>query len=206
LERESPILRVRLYPPRPLGILAMLVAAVAILLMIVNPHFGTRASTTAPPSRDLPVPAKTPGLGAKRFGPLAVTEDRLHTLTAGLGRLVYWAGPEASRSYELKQVGGGRVTVRYLPPGTSTGDKRLLRTVTTYPVANAFLSIRAIAQEPGAVSRGLPGGGLAAYRASRPHVVFLSFPDDEHQQVEVFDPSTSEAQRLAFSGTVSPVH
>ena len=68
----------------------------------------------------------------------AATLDTVRTLPGELGHDVYWAGPDATATYELTQV-GRNLFIRYLPPGVDVGDPRPdFLTVGTYPVPNAY--------------------------------------------------------------------
>jgi hypothetical protein len=184
--------------------------AAAFIVWIVVDHAGGTASpvttveanpTTAPRSttETTPAPVGTP------FGPIALSAAGLRNRVAALGHPVYWIGPEQGRRYELKLTDDGSVFLRYLPPGVEAGDTRALRTVGTYPVAGAYAVTQGVAKEQGAVWRTLADGALAVFNSSRPTNIYLAYPTSDDLQIEIFDPSASEARRLAFSGKLRPL-
>src|SRR6476659_7971043 len=108
-------------------------------------------------------------------GAVAVSEVGLQTL-ASLGRSMYWAGPKSGYTYELTQPQDGRVSIRYLPPGTPIGSSNVYLTVGSYPVAGAYAATTRAAHQPGAVTLTVPNGGVGFYRSSLPTNSYVAYP------------------------------
>jgi hypothetical protein len=137
-------------------------------------------------------------------GTSSTSEAELREFAASASHPVYWAGPRAGQSYELTRTSDGRVYVRYLPEGVPVGDPRpQFLTVGTYPRAKAFTELKRATRADGAVSRQLPGGGIAVFSRGSSSVYF-GYPDARYQ-VEVFTPSPGAARKLVLSGQVVPV-
>ena len=136
-------------------------------------------------------------------GPRAVSLDELRAFAADTP--VYWAGPRAGVTYELTETPSGGAFVRYLDQGADVGDpRRDFLAIGTYPDTDAFANVRAEGRRNGYETISLPGGGIAAYDASRPTNVYVAYRGRD-QQVEVFSPDEGEALRLVTSGRVEPV-
>jgi hypothetical protein len=134
----------------------------------------------------------------------AATLSTLRALPGELGHHVYWAGPRASYKYELTQV-DDNIFIRYLPYGIHVGDPRPdYLTVGTYPRARAYALLEKTSRDRRWQSRRAAGGGIAAWRESRPQSVYLAFPRSA-VQIEVYDPSAARARRLATTGAVRPI-
>jgi hypothetical protein len=137
--------------------------------------------------------------------PEIVAPARLRALAATLGHPVYWVGMKPGMRYELTQAAGGRIFIRYLPPGVKVGDRRAaFLTIGTYPQRGAFAQIRAAGERPGAVTVKLTGAGIAVYDSARPTSVYFAYPGSP-VQVEVYDPSSRIAGRLVLGGQVVPI-
>lgn len=133
-----------------------------------------------------------------------VSEAQLREFAASAPNPVYWAGPRTGQTYELFKTGDGRVYIRYLPAGVKVGDPRpQFLTVGTYPLPNAFAAVKRISRAPGAVTRKIPGGGLAVFSPATPSVYF-AYPGAKYQ-VEVYAPSPSTTRSLVLNGQVVPV-
>jgi len=161
---------------------------------------GTRGGahhTTAP----IVISPSVVGPTGKRVVP--VTLSGLETLATALQRPIYWAGRQPGRTYELTELPNGSVYVRYLPLGTEVGASKPLLTVGTYPVSGAFAAAQRSAGQSGSV-RVPDKSGVAFYSKSAPTNVYVAFPGSDYQ-IEVFDPSASEARRLVESGQIAPV-
>jgi hypothetical protein len=135
--------------------------------------------------------------------PLVVSVLDLKVLSLAVGHPIYWVGPRAGHTYELKEV-GSELFLRYLPKDAEVGTVRLLLTVGTYRVQNAYSVTVAAAARPGTQRIDVGSGGVAFYGADRPGNVYLAFPGRD-LQLEVFSPSPAEAQRLVREGQVRPV-
>jgi hypothetical protein len=176
---------------RVVAIVAALAVAAGLTIWLVT-RGGT--SSTQP---------STTTTSGKPIGPVALTATELEKTVASLGQAVYWAGPESGHSYELQRIANGSVFVRYLPAGAKAGDKRVFRTIGTYPFPNAYAATRAIAHQSGGVA--LPvKGWIAVYRSSKPTSVYLASKGLPYQ-IEVYDPAAAEARSLAQSGDIAPV-
>jgi hypothetical protein len=137
-------------------------------------------------------------------GATATSEAELREFAASAAHPVYWAGPRTGQTYELTHTSDGRVYIRYLPEGVKAGDPRpQFLTVGTYPRARAYAELKRAASAPGAMSRDLPGGGLAVVSRGSTSVYF-GYPDARYQ-VEVYTPSASSARNLVFGGQVVPI-
>jgi hypothetical protein len=138
--------------------------------------------------------------------PRATDSAQLRDLSASVGHPVYWAGaPAAGTELEQTRSADGAVYVRYLSGDGELGDRRgRFTTVGTYPVPNAFAVLSRAAEQPTAVTRDLPGGGLALLNTRRPQSVYLAWPGSGHE-VEVFDPSPKRALDLVLDGRIAPV-
>jgi hypothetical protein len=138
--------------------------------------------------------------------PVAVSPKALARRAAALGHAIYWAGRRPNYTYELTQTSRGWIYVRYLPPGVRIGvaGKPYL-TIGTYPVKNAFAAVKRLTQANGASAIRLEGGGLAAVNPKKfPRSIILSYPGTNYQ-VEVFDPSLTDARRLVSTGRITAV-
>jgi hypothetical protein len=135
----------------------------------------------------------------------AASLRRLNEFASSVGHPVYWVGTQPRFTYELSHTKDGRVYIRYLPPGVKVGSGNPnYLTVGTYPLRNAFKTIRATAREQGFRALDIPGGGVAFQYKSRPTSVYLAYPGSNYQ-IEVFDPSPARALRVVTSGQIKPV-
>jgi hypothetical protein len=173
------------------------VGAILIVVALVAHAGGTpRAAAPAPPGQTTPQPAAA--------APVAVSPARLRRLASSGGQPIYWVGPRAGVTYELRRAARGDTFLRYLPAGVPIGDRRAFLTVGTYPLANAFSATKALAKEPRVASKKVAGGGLAVYRLAKPTNVYVAYPRLDYQ-IEVFSASPVDARRLATSGDLHPV-
>jgi hypothetical protein len=134
---------------------------------------------------------------------MPISEGGLATL-ASLGRAIYWAGPRSGDTYELTQRPGGRVYLRYLPAGEPIGSPKMFLTIASYPLANAFAITTQLAAEQDSVKVQVGQGGVAFYRTRLPTNIYVAYPGSDYQ-IEVFDPSATEAQRLVLTGAIRQV-
>ncbi|MDP9243514.1 MAG: hypothetical protein M3O77_00345, partial [Chloroflexota bacterium] len=146
--------------------------------------------------------AKVSGNSPIGSGATAVSPAAVRTIAGKLGQPIYWAGPQAGVTYELRQEPSGRIYLRYLPAGVDVGAPGAYFTVATYPVAGAFGVTRGLGNSPGDTSLRLRGGGVAAYKkAAATTNAYVAFPGVDYQ-VEVFDPRAGAALRLVRSGRI----
>lgn len=145
----------------------------------------------------------TPGsTGANPIAPVALSASGLKTLAKNVLQPIYWAGPQRGKLYELSRTTNGNVYIRYLPPGVKAGAPvAKYLTVATYPFANAFKALRAVAKGKGI---SIPRGGIAVVDVKDPKSVHLAWPGIGYQ-IEIFDPSPATARSVAVSGAVRPV-
>jgi hypothetical protein len=138
--------------------------------------------------------------------PQATDSIQLRELSAKIGHPVFWAGaPAAGTELELTRSANDAVYVRYLSGDGALGDQRgKFTTVGTYPVSSAFAVLSRAAEQPTAITRDLPNGGLALLDARRPQSVYLAWPGSDYE-VEVYDPSPKRALDLVLDGAVTPV-
>lgn len=177
---RSPFIRMRT------GAVIAVAIAVAIVLWLLLRDNGNNNTTKA------------------AGGPVSASESDLRAVPDSVGYPVFWAGSKSGYTYELTKTTKG-VFVRYLPPGVPLGDNHpKYTTIASYPFKNAFAATRKTGKKKGAITRSLPGGGIAIANDSEPKSVYVSFPGT-NVQVEVFDPSSARARRIAFTGRVVPV-
>lgn len=136
--------------------------------------------------------------------PTAASIDDLRALAVSSGHAIYWAGKQTGTTYELSELSGGGIFVRYLPAGVKAGDPLPLPTVATYPVPGAYVAVKKIALRPGATSSRVANGGIAVIDPAHPNSVYVAYPRAD-VEVEVFDPTAGRAHRLVDSGAVVPV-
>lgn len=134
----------------------------------------------------------------------ATTRAQLQSLSASLGRPIYWAGNRVGTTFELTRAPGGHVFVRYLPTGAAVGTDRPYLTIGTYPVNDAFGLTKALSRDPSSVRVPVGKGGVAFYSRSRPTNVYVAYPGTGIQ-VEVYDPAPGAALRLVSSQRIAPV-
>jgi hypothetical protein len=138
--------------------------------------------------------------------PRSATATELRELADSVGHDVYWAGGAApGETLELTDQEDGRIYVRYLSGDARIGDERAdFTTIGTYPVRNPLAALRSEARSPDAITRDLPGGGMAYLSTERPHSIHIAWPDSGYE-VEVYDPSPKHALDLVLSGAVERV-
>jgi hypothetical protein len=176
-----------------LGAVIALAVATGVVVWLVTKGGGhsTPASSTT-----------TTAISAKPIGPVAMTPSALQGLAAKLHQPIYWAGAKPGYTYEVTETRTGNVYVRYLPTGVKIGDPRSnFLIIATYPYANAFAALEAVAKGQG---RMLSNGSFALPSAGYAKSVHVAYPRVDFQ-IEVYDPTPSVARSVAYSGTVRPV-
>jgi hypothetical protein len=172
----------------PLSLVALLLIALISFggLLLLRGHGG---KTTLPP------------VGT----PAGVSESQLKALASQSSHPIYWAGSKPG-AYELTRTTDGRVYIRYLPSADKVGDRTPdYLTVGTYPTKQAFSAIKRAAARQGAVSANIDHGGLLVFNNNTPKSVYFSYPKSGYQ-VEVYDPSPSQARALVLGGWIKPIH
>ncbi len=130
-----------------------------------------------------------------------VDEGELAGIAADAGQAVYWAGPVEGAELEATELAEqGGVQVRYLEEG-SAGAEAL--TVGSYLLPDPAGAIDGLASQPGAIVRTSDDGRTVVTNSERPTSVYFASPDNS-VQVEVYDPSSARALRLALSPRVRP--
>ena len=174
---------------RPIRAAAVIVVAIVVALVA-----WLVLRETSSPSSTSPVPK-----GSK---PLPISVKGLQTL-ASLGIVIYWVGERPGFAYELTKTADNRVFIRYLPGGVRIGSDRPYLTIGTYPVKNAFTVTSRLAGKSDSVKIDIHKG-VAFYNQATPRNVYLAYPGSDYQ-IEVYDPSAAEAQRIVASGEASAV-
>ena len=170
----------------------LLVPSVALLAVAaVGAWFGVRHFNSASSSPNA-------------VSAVAVSEAGLKTMAGALSRPIYWAGSKGGVEYELTMAPNGRTYVRYLPTGVAVGTKAKYLTVGTYAFSNAFAVTKAAAHATSSVSVAAPDGAVAFYRKAVPTSVFVAYPGSSYQ-IEVYDPSATQAKSLVASGLIGTV-
>jgi hypothetical protein len=149
----------------------------------------------------VPTSNSTPALGTA----IVSSSASLKALAAKLHAPIYTAGQISGTSHELTRTPDGRIYVRYLPAGVAPGSATPYLTVATYPVKNAYATTEAAMKRGDVVKVPMSGGaGIAFYLKSHPTSVYVAFPG-VNEQIEVFDPSASQARQLVTSRQIQPV-
>jgi hypothetical protein len=178
---------------RPGALAALLIGAGLVAWAVIDRRDA--GSTTTPRTVTTAKAAAT----AKPVGPIGLSANGLRTLTQSVGQPIYWAGPRPGYLYELTRTATGEIFIRYLPPGAAVGSKQPnYLVVATYPVANAFRSIKKLTSEH---PFSIPGGGIAVVDQKHPRSVHLAYPGVPYQ-LEVYDPSPARSLQVAKSGEV----
>lgn len=182
-------------PASPAQAMFAVVGALAVIAALAI-HSPSGDPALAGPVRAAPPPPDP--------SPAAVTSGGLRRLSRTLGRPIYWVGPRAGTTYELRRAAGGNIFVRYVPAGAAAGSKGAYLTVGTYPVTDAFRATQSFATQANVGSKPVAGGGLAVYRLAQATNVYVVFPGLDYQ-LEVFSADAAEALRLATNGDLRPV-
>jgi hypothetical protein len=133
-----------------------------------------------------------------------VTASGLAAIAARSSRPIYWAGGRGGTT-GYRASADGRVYLRYVPRGAGVSATRQDLTLGTYPLKNAYATIRALSHGTGAVEvKVAKGGGVAFYLKQHPTSVYLAYPGT-NAQVEVFSPNAGVARKLVARGGVTPV-
>jgi hypothetical protein len=135
----------------------------------------------------------------------AASAQQLKELATTLGHSIYWAGAQASVTYELTRTRSGNVYLRYLPQGVAVGaPKPDYLTIGTYPQKGALAILEKTAAKNHAPTMSVVGGGVALVDNKHPTSVYLAYPHVD-LQIEVYDPKPGRAQQLVASGRIAPI-
>jgi hypothetical protein len=144
------------------------------------------------------------GGAERRNGPRSVSLQELRAVADSLPHPLYWAGTFPGFKLELTRSLDGNLYVRYLPKDVSPGDKRgVFTTIGTYPMRDAFGTVKRAGRQEGAVETPAPGGGIAVSLKARPSV-YLAYPGTQ-VLVEIYARRPGRAHELLRSGRVGPV-
>lgn len=146
------------------------------------------------------------GGGSSSQSPTPTSSRPVQISIAGLrtvGRLVpiYWAGEKPGTTYELTKTEANKVFIRYLPAGVQVGTTTQYLTIATYPMQDAFNVTSRLAGQSGSVRVNVGNGGVAFYNQKTPTNVYVAYPAS-NAQIEVYDPSAAEAQRIVAADEV----
>jgi hypothetical protein len=134
---------------------------------------------------------------------LPISVKGLKTIAA-LGIRVYWAGERPGSTYELTKTADNRIFIRYLPGGVPVGSDKEYLTIATYPVKNAFAVTGKLAGKSSSVRIGIGKDGVAFYNRESPTNVLVAHRGSDYQ-IEVYDPSPAQTQRIVATREVSAV-
>jgi hypothetical protein len=162
-----------------------------------------KARTLVSTGRVAPVAKRSSGTGVPSGGHL-VSVNTLKQLAVSLHHPIYWLGEKPGSTYELTRTADGKLYVRYLPQGVKAGSSTPYTTVAMYPSPHALATLRPLANDKGAESYEIQGGGLALFAANYPRSVHVAFPDLDYQ-IEVFDPTPHRALDLVKSGDLKSI-
>jgi hypothetical protein len=146
---------------------------------------------------------RVPGSPRETTRPAVVSAKQLASLASATHQ-IYWAGARPQRTYELTKTSTGGYLFRYLPKGAGVGELTPRLTIGSYPIKQPLAAVKRLGRAKGASMIKLPGGGIAALNPKFPKSVYLAFPGS-NVEVEVFDPSLSQARQLVKSGQIAPV-
>lgn len=172
------------------AIAAVSLAVVALLFLGVIP---TAAGQPASGVADI-TSSIVPGV------PTIVTEQQLRELGSTQG-VVYWAGPDNDRAYEVTHMADGTIYVRYLSKDAKAGTNDQYLTVVTYPQKNAFALLQSRVDSGGATGVMTETGALVAVDKGFPKSTYFAFPGVD-VQVEVFAPKQDESHNLVLDGSI----
>ncbi len=168
--------------------LAAVGAIIAVLLL---------RGTSGPSDGDNPA-----SLPQATNGPVGASLDRLRDLADTVGHPVYWAGERPGR-YELTVDHDGKIFIRYLAHGVPIGSGQAnYLTIGTYPYSDAFGTLQAAGQQPGAITDRTPDGGIVVGTRADPNSAYIAFRGGDYQ-IEVYDPKAGRAFELAITGAIS---
>jgi len=182
-ERVKDLLRQPFVRGAAVGVVLVVVAVVAWVVVS-----NASSSQSSPPR-------------ATTTGPVALSASGLRTIARVVGQPIYWAGPKKGYLYELTRTEDGSVFVRYLPRGVNAGSRKRELTIATYRYPKALQALKNVSHGR---EHTLPGGGIALVDTRTPRSIHMAYPYVGYQ-IDVFDPSATRAQRVAFSGSVRPV-
>jgi hypothetical protein len=165
---------------------AAVIAVGVVVWLVLRDGSSSSASPLPKGSKAVPISAK----GLKTI--------------AALGIQIYWVGERPGSTYELTKTADNRIFIRYLPGGVPVGSDKEYLTIATYPVKNAFAVTGRLAGKSSSVRIGIGKGGVAFYDQDTPTRVFLAHRGSDYQ-IEVYDPSPAQAQRIVATREVSAV-
>jgi hypothetical protein len=135
-----------------------------------------------------------------------VSPSGLKFESRSLGKTIYWAGPKAGVKYEFTEEKNGSLFVRYLTHGAKKGVRAAnYLIVATYKFPDAYSRLKKLANAK-TVSGPLtgPDGSIIYVRPHDQKSVLMAWPKVNYE-VEIYDPSPTQARQVASSGDVKPV-
>ena len=135
------------------------------------------------------------------FGPEIVTANAIQNATKDLGHVIYWAGVDSTKQYELTILKNGAVYIRYLPDGVKAGSKKPFSTVVTYSDSKGFEHVQTLANNVGAISIKDTGGAFVAAESNESLNAYFAY-SNYPIQVEVYTPIPGKAWTLIQSGQI----
>jgi carboxypeptidase family protein len=163
---------------------------------------GPRTSVATQPAGACLKGAPAWQLPIGEIAPLASSPASLRLLQAALGKPIYWIGPRAGVTYELRRLAAGSTYVRYIPHGVAIGTSGYL-IVGTYPVKFAAASLKQLGK--GAKAKLVDiANGSAVYLDNFPKTAYVAYAGSDYE-IELFDPKPGGARKLAAAGAVRPV-
>jgi hypothetical protein len=167
--------------------------AIAVWLLGSDSDGSGKASSTTVATQPVGVPASM------------VSTATLKRIARAAGRPIYWVGPRRGAQIEFTQTEDGNTFVRYLTGGADAGDQRnRYVVVATYAQPDAYARVRAVAQQENYAVESLANGAVAVTRPDSPRNIHVVFPGLAYQ-VEVFAPTSAQAQQIARSPALAPV-
>lgn len=142
---------------------------------------------------------------AKISGGVALTEPELRDVVRQLKRTVFWTGPMNKAKYTINALTDGQTYIRYLPNGDGVSDTSpKYRTVGTYTSKDAYTATLAAGNEANGVSFTTSDGRVIHYNKASEGNVYVAYKNLDYQ-IEVFDPSSGTALKIANANGLSTI-
>jgi hypothetical protein len=167
--------------------------AIAVWQLDSDSNGNSEASDTTVATQPVGVPPKV------------VSTATLKTIATAAGRPVYWVGARKGTRIEYTQTEDGNTFVRYLTGSADAGDQRnLYVVVATYAQPDAYARVQSVARQKHYAVERLANGAVAVTRPDSPRNVHVVFPGLQYQ-VEVYAPTSAQAQQIVRNGALAPV-
>lgn len=162
-----------------------LVAIVAIGLVLFFVLHNSKSSKPKP----------VIAIGPKAFK----TESRLKLESVSINTKFYWAGPQPGVRYGFERTSNDYIFVRYLPHGMSVHNGAAVLTISTYPGAGAYATLKKKVTHIAG-----PGGSVIWIDPKHRTSAYMAWPN-KNVEVEVFARTARQAKFTARSGRVQPI-